>query len=172
LNINLIDNKIYKQINLSLNMHDKRGQGMSLNTIVILILGVIVLVVLILGFTLGWAKVSPWVSKVNVNDVVTSCEAGCATNSQYDFCSIERELRDENKNNFETTCAVLATVSYFDKYGVESCNIDCRKQCDETSINGLFGQKAPKLIVDVYDVSNLANDLDVDTGEVCIIPFE
>ena len=33
---------------------EKRGQSMSTNTIILIILGVVVLVVLIMGFTQGW----------------------------------------------------------------------------------------------------------------------
>ena len=58
---------------------------MSTTTIILLILGVIVLVVLILGFTIGWNKIVPWISSNNVNTIVTSCDAACATGDKYGF---------------------------------------------------------------------------------------
>jgi hypothetical protein len=149
-------------------MHNKRGQGMSVNTIIILILAVVVLVVLILGFSLGWDKVAPWVSNENVDDVVTACSAACATNSQYDFCGIERELRDAEKNKYESTCSVFAAVSDFGMYGVEGCSIDCGKSCDQIMVNGLPGAKVSSLGTG-YDVSNLASDL--AQGEFCEVPL-
>jgi len=150
-------------------MHNKRGQGMSVNTIIILILAVIVLVVLILGFTLGWDKVSPWVSKVNVKDVQTACEAACATTSQYDYCSVDRELRDANKNKFKTTCPVFAAVSDFDDYFIQGCNIDCRKPCESITINNLPGEKVT-VVGKGYNVSPIADNL--AEGEFCIVPLE
>jgi hypothetical protein len=155
-------------------MHNnKRGQGMSVNTIIILILAVVVLVVLILGFSLGWNKVTPWISNENVDDVVTACSAACATNSQYDFCGIERVLRDAEKKKYEATCAVFASVSEFDLYGIESCGIECQKSCGEISINKILGTKAVSFPANTnyYDVSSLANDLDDTKGEICYIPL-
>ncbi len=66
---------------------------MSTNTIILLILGIVVLVVLILGFTTGWDKLAPWLSGNNVDTIVTACEAACTMGSQYDFCTFERDLK-------------------------------------------------------------------------------
>ena len=147
----------------------KRGQGMSINTIIMLILAVIVLVVLILGFTLGWDKVSPWVSKQNVNDIVTSCDAACSTNSQYDFCSVDKELRDESKNKYKTTCAVFSSVSDFSKYGIEKCSFECTGHCADVMINGKAGSLAATIPADHYDVSSLADDTDATITPYCVI---
>jgi len=66
---------------------NKKGQGMSISTIILLILGVIVLVVLALGFSVGWSKILPFVSQDNVNAVSQQCSVACTTNDVFGFCT-------------------------------------------------------------------------------------
>ena len=42
-------------------MMNKKGQEMSVTAIILIILGLIVLVVLILGFTVGWSQIKEWI---------------------------------------------------------------------------------------------------------------
>jgi hypothetical protein len=96
---------------------------MSTTTIILLILGVIVLVVLILGFTIGWNKIVPWISSNNVNTVVTSCDAACATGDKYGFCSAEKELND-GTSKIKSTCYYFSNKKTI--YGINKClSIDC-----------------------------------------------
>lgn len=105
-------------------MNNKRGQGMSTNTIILLILGIVVLVVLILGFTMGWDKIAPWISSNNVDTIVTSCEAACAINGAYDFCMAGRDLKAEDGKLKEVTCNYLAEKQLL--YGINKCSsISC-----------------------------------------------
>lgn len=129
-------------------MRNKRGQGMSTNTIILLILGVVVLVVLILGFTLGWQKIAPWISGNNVDTIVSACEAACSTNSIYDFCMVGRLLKAEDTKLKSVTCNYLA--SYQPNYGIASCSsISC------TNV----------LIVEATSVEELSNFC-TDNGQV------
>lgn len=107
---------------------DKRGQELSTNTIIIIILAVVVLVVLVLGFTIGWDKVAPWLSSNNVDNIKTACSAACSTGSTYDFCTIEREVKDGVNDKFKETCAKLVTDAKYASraYGIEACpTINC-----------------------------------------------
>jgi len=97
-----------------------RGQGISTNTLILVILGVIVLVVLIVGFTIGWGKLAPWLSANNVDTIVTACEASCATNSVYDFCLAKRNLKAEDVKLKDVTCNYLSTEQT--KYGIAICS--------------------------------------------------
>ncbi len=110
------------------NNTNKKAQGMSTSTIVLLILGLIILVVLVLGFTLGWNKLAPWVQSNNLDSIKTSCNIACSTNSQYDFCSIPRTVNDGVNKKFDDTCHGLATNSSYASraYGIASCpSITC-----------------------------------------------
>jgi len=105
-------------------MQNKRGQEMSTSTIILLILGIVILVVLIFGFTKGWDKLAPWISSNNVDTIVTACETSCATSSLYDFCMVGRSLKAEDVKLKEVTCNYLATAQPV--YGVNTCpSITC-----------------------------------------------
>ncbi len=144
---------------LEVKMKNTKGQGMSTNTIILLILGVIILVILIMGFTVGWDKISPFISRSNVDDIGTSCQAACTTQSKYDFCSFPRELKDAEKNTIKTTCAVFSTEPSLSKYGINFCNLDCDLNCADIKIDGVAGSPI-STSESSYDVSALAGDGD------------
>lgn len=108
---------------------NKRAQGMSTSTIILLILGLIILVVLVLGFTVGWNRLLPFIQTSNNLDTVkASCTIACSTNSQYDYCSALREVKDGVNDKFEDTCYSLATNQSYSArlYGIANCPaIDC-----------------------------------------------
>lgn len=99
---------------------NQRGQGMSTNTIILLILGIVVLVVLILGFTMGWNKIAPWLSGSNVDTIATSCSAACSTNSAYDFCLAKKDLKAESVKLKSVTCNYLSKNQT--SYGISKCS--------------------------------------------------
>ena len=101
-------------------MFNKRGQGLSTQAIILIVLGVFVLAILILGFTMGWKNIAPWLGGGdNVKTIVDACSVACGTQSQYDYCTVERELKDANDNEIKTTCDVLSTS--YPAYGVAEC---------------------------------------------------
>ncbi len=107
---------------------NRRGQGLSTSAIVLIILGIAVLVLLILGFTMGWDKIFPWLGGNNVDSVVQQCSVACASGSDYGFCSQERTLKAEDIDGgkMTTTCGELANNPTYSKYGIEECStIDC-----------------------------------------------
>lgn len=107
-------------------MKNKRGQGLSTNAIILIILGVLVLVMLIVGFTAGWDKIAPWIKPSNnVKEIVDACGIACSTNSVYDFCSVERTLIVEGQNNIVSNCSALSTNPDYTQYGVQPCGSIC-----------------------------------------------
>ena len=105
-------------------MLNKRGQGMSTNTIILLILGIVILVVLVLGFAIGWDKMVPWLSKDNVSTIVNQCETACTTGDTYGFCTKDRTLND-GTNKYSGTCndfSLDANKDKYSKYGIGKCN--------------------------------------------------
>jgi hypothetical protein len=104
-------------------MENKRGQGMSISTVILLILGLVILVVLILGFTMGWSKLLPFISGNNLEGVKNACTIACSTNGVYDYCGVEREVKDGTNEKFKATCNQLANVKlYMDRnYGINDC---------------------------------------------------
>ncbi|OGJ13000.1 hypothetical protein A3K82_01120 [Candidatus Pacearchaeota archaeon RBG_19FT_COMBO_34_9] len=148
---------------------NRRGQGLSTNAIILIILGLILLVLLIVGFVTGWAPIKNLISPTNVDNVVEDCISVCGFNQKFSFCSAERTLRvNEDKFTVKTSCAVLANVSNFEKYDVKECpSIDCDLSCEDILIDSKKGASVPAGTYARYDVSALANNL--EEGQICII---
>lgn len=105
-------------------MQNKKGQGLSVNAIILIILGVVVLVLMILGFTVGWSNILPFISTNNVNTVATACDIACSTNAQFDFCNLPRNLNTDDKKFKSVTCNYAAQNQT--KYGIKTCQtINC-----------------------------------------------
>ncbi|MEK6884044.1 MAG: hypothetical protein AABY22_30725 [Nanoarchaeota archaeon] len=107
---------------------DKRGQGLSINAIILIVLGVIVLVVLIAGFAFGWGNLRDSLfSSNNVDKVVTACETACSLDNKYDYCTQERELKasDLPEKKATGTCDMFSTDAAYDKYGIKDCSGLC-----------------------------------------------
>ena len=96
---------------------------MSISTVILLILGLVILVVLILGFTMGWSKVLPFVSKNNLDGVKNACSVACSTNGVYDYCGVMRDVKDGENDKFQATCNQLATQQVYinRNYGITEC---------------------------------------------------
>lgn len=109
---------------------DKRGQELSVNTLILIIIGVLVLVFLIIGFRIGWEKVFPFIAPANnVKDVTDKCSLACSTNAVYDFCTasrevhVDQEIKDLGKK-FSGSCYELRGVT---QLGVEACpGVQCK----------------------------------------------
>ncbi|HLC53493.1 MAG TPA: hypothetical protein VJK03_03030 [Candidatus Nanoarchaeia archaeon] len=117
---------------------NKRGQELSVNTLILIIIGVLILVFLIIGFTIGWKKIFPFLTPGNnIKDLVDKCSLACNTNARYDFCTAKRDVRvDEplpaleqseiwkkktkkDKTEFKATCHDLSLLK--DDIGLEEC---------------------------------------------------
>ncbi len=143
-----------------------KAQSMGTNTIILLILGLVVLVILIIGFTSGWDKVFPFIGGGNVDKITSSCSAACVTGSTYDYCSVQRALTAKDQNtgktiSIKTTCAAFANVQQFQIYGVDKCStVECATECGKIIINGKAGQTSG-----VYDVTAIASG-----SATCMVP--
>lgn len=144
---------------------DKRAQGLSVNAIILIVLGVIILVMLIVGFTLGWSKIKEMISPSNnVDDIVQKCNIACNTNKVYDYCSVENELKAEGKK-IKTTCNLFVNVADLKSaYGFESCSISCtKKPCNELKISDVIGSAtASRAPATDYNVKALTDNPIVD----------
>jgi hypothetical protein len=113
---------------------NKKGQDLSTSTIILIILGIAVLVILIIGFTIGWTKVVPWLSSSNVDTVVNQCQAACTTSDTYGYCTLTRTLTASDLPNdvagkaqksVTNTCNFFSTDAGYLKYNVGKCPSLC-----------------------------------------------
>jgi hypothetical protein len=102
---------------------NKKAQGLSTSTIILIVLGLIVLVVLVIGFSMGWANVKEWIApSTNVDDIVQQCSIACSTDQKYAFCSQPRELKTKGEETIkDTTCYALAERKSL--YGIGKCRL-------------------------------------------------
>ncbi|MFA5061255.1 MAG: hypothetical protein WC494_02990 [Candidatus Pacearchaeota archaeon] len=94
---------------------DKKGQELTLGTIILIVLGVVVLIFLIYGFSTGWGNLWQRVTglgggKVNVDTIRTACVLACEQGNSYAFCTQERSVVFNEKDDaITTTCNELVT---------------------------------------------------------------
>lgn len=111
---------------------NKRGQELSTNTIILIILGIIVLVILALGFFLGWDKLKGIFTDFtggdsNVGQIAQACQLACTTQSEYDFCTRQREIKLDGES-FIDSCKNFADPqgNYVDNaLGIDQCPSLC-----------------------------------------------
>jgi len=112
-------------------MLGKRGQGLSTNAIILIILGVVILVILILGFTMGWRTLFPFLGgEDNVDTIVQQCSTACSTQNVYDFCSKSRTLKAPELEGGEVVgnCNLFSDIVANPGYTIYSIN-DCPGLC-------------------------------------------
>jgi len=84
-------------------MESKKAQNLSITTIILIILGIVVLVVLIIGFTQGWNSVKEWFTGgKTIAPYVTQCSLACTTENTFGWCE------DPIEGVIEETCVHLA----------------------------------------------------------------
>jgi hypothetical protein len=118
---------------------NKRGAELSIGTIIVIILGLVVLVFLIYGFSVGWGNLLTSVRNIggepNIASVVSACQIACSSNSEYDYCSVERDVKfgkgDPNENK-KYLCSDLVSLSV----GLSDCAIF---SCDDGAGSGTGG---------------------------------
>jgi len=119
---------------------NKKGQQMTLGTIIAIVLGIAVLVFLIFGFSTGWNNMWSKITElgggsVNVDDVVRGCEVACAQQSKNAYCDKIRTMNFGQERN----------VSLANTTKVEMDKV--RGSCEELANNytGLGVAKCPNL---------------------------
>jgi hypothetical protein len=101
-------------------MENKKAQQMTLGTIIAIVLGLIVLVFLIYGFSTGWGNLWDRVTglgggSVNVATVNTDCTVACQQENQHGFCNRTRNVvLEEGAESKTYTCQNLSTEGVVD----------------------------------------------------------
>ena len=111
---------------------NKRGQELSVNTLILIIIGVLVLVFLVVGIAIGWKKIFPFIApENNVKEVADKCNLACNTQDVYNYCTVKRDVRLDaplaalaDKTEFSATCKDLELLKA--ELGTDVCgNIEC-----------------------------------------------
>ncbi|MBS3080809.1 hypothetical protein J4221_05030 [Candidatus Pacearchaeota archaeon] len=102
---------------------NKRGLELAVSTLIAIVLGILVLIALLYGFSIGWEnfwnKITGYSGgKDNVQAVIQACTTACDVKNEYDYCTLKRDVIEEGKKR-ETTCNELKNNIYLD------CEIVC-----------------------------------------------
>ena len=112
-------------------MNNKNGQQMTLGTIIAIVLGLVVLVFLIYGFSTGWGNLWDRVNafgggSVNVDTINTACVLACQQNSEHGFCVQTRKVvEQEGEDEVTGTCYALGELGIVDKCST----LDSKPKC-------------------------------------------
>lgn len=76
---------------------DKKAE-LTLTTIIVIILGIVVLVFLIFGFSSGWNNLWDRITNLgggnsNLDTIATACQLACSTNNQQLWCNDVKEIK-------------------------------------------------------------------------------
>jgi len=112
---------------------NKKAQGLSLTTIILIVLGLAVLIFLIFGFSRGWGNLWDTASNIgggdaNVDDVKRGCTLACDTQSEDAYCREVREVRFGDGTWEKGSCKT------FESYGKEGIRLS---RCSDVTCAGI-----------------------------------
>jgi hypothetical protein len=154
-------------------MQNKKAQEMSVTTIILIVLGLFVLVILILGFTMGWNNIKEWViPSDNVKSINDQCNIACGTDQMYGYCFEKRELKSKEENLKNVTCYSLNTKKPI--YGIVGCAaIECGIYNDltaaQTECKKLDTATSQPVHDAAYEISYITNKAAVDTKNCSVV---
>lgn len=87
------------------NKFNKRGQDLSIGTLILIVLGIVVLVLLILGFSIGWTNLFEKIGifggdSGSIGDVAAACSLSAASQNVYDYCQNFKEIRIDGETEY------------------------------------------------------------------------
>jgi hypothetical protein len=118
----------------------KKGQELTLGTVILIVLGIAVLVFLIFGFSTGWGNLWDKITnfaggKANLDTIKSGCALACTQSSVDNWCSYQRtvnfakdvKIGTETKKSFDGNCSFFSKSQEYKTAGlnVDSCSIDC-----------------------------------------------
>jgi len=116
---------------------NKRGQQLTLATIIVIVLGIMVLVFLIFGFSKGWNNLWDKVRNIgggeaNLNVIKQSCDIACGSQDTDNYCNFERKVK------FGKGIAITGNCMATDE---KKNRTSCFSNCDN-----LTGSKVPEIV--------------------------
>ena len=122
-------------------MFNKKGQELSITTLILIIIGVVVLVLVILGFTAGFGnlrdRLDIFVGGTTIDSVIGSCEISSATNAKFSYCADFKKVRIGSSTEY-ISCEDTRVS------GIDA-PLDCSDSSTKTNINNACNDLAKSL---------------------------
>ncbi len=99
---------------------DKGAQGLSLTTIILIVLGIVVLALLVWGFSTGWSNLWEKINifgggEVNVDTVKQACILACNTNAINKYCVAKQNINGLNSNQVNSAIGAINSTLHFNE---------------------------------------------------------
>ena len=111
----------------------KRGQGLPITTLILIIIGIVVAVVIIIGFTVGWDAIFgkvPIVTPSTLEAKVKACEIAAENELKIDYCTKFDQVEISGKKQ-AVNCAYLKSNNLL---SASSSAVDCGSLIGDTKI--------------------------------------
>ena len=131
---------------------NKKGQDLTVGTLILIVLGVIILVLLVLGFTMGWDKVWSYLGFTTSSDIqnkISSCNTAALSTTR-DYCLRLDEVKLEDGIKMYITCQYPAVESQLAQ----------RASCDQGDVSLAIANKCKGLIDGLRADANANNKKD------------
>ena len=83
---------------------NKKGQDLSIGTLILIVLGIIVLVLLILGFSLGWSnlweKINIFKGSSSIGDIANACKIAVTSQDVYSYCQDFKKIKVNGQTEY------------------------------------------------------------------------
>ncbi len=110
------------------NKVNKKGQDLSIGTLILIVLGIVVLVLLVLGFSMGWEnlweKINIFGGGSSIGTVASACELAAQQDNKYGYCQEFKRVKVGQTNEY-VNCQDTRLQS----------SIDTRLNCDLNEVN-------------------------------------
>jgi hypothetical protein len=108
-----------KKLVNSTNRPNKKAQDLSIGTLILIVLGIVVLVLLILGFTMGWEnlwnKINIFGGTSSVADVATACRLALTSQDKYTLCEKIWDIKEGDNPKEKVGCRDSRVLSSLGK---------------------------------------------------------
>lgn len=111
----------------------KRGQGLPITTLILIIIGIVVAVVIIIGFTVGWDAIFgkvPIVTPSTLTAKIKACEIVAENDLNVDYCNKFDEVEISGKKQ-AVNCAYLKTSNLL---SASSSAVECGSLINDQKI--------------------------------------
>ncbi|MBU0977539.1 MAG: hypothetical protein KKD18_03920 [Nanoarchaeota archaeon] len=85
-------------------MNNKKAQDLSIGTLILIVLGVVVLVLLILGFSMGWSnlweKINIFGGGSSISTVASACDLAAQQDNKYSYCQEFKKVKVGQENEY------------------------------------------------------------------------
>lgn len=98
---------------------NKKAQDLSIGTLILIVLGIVVLVILVLGFSMGWDnlwnKINIFGGTSSIGDVVTACRLAATSQDTFMLCERSWDVKlPDGKEEKGITCQKLKDTGRLD----------------------------------------------------------